>query len=526
MSWIDRALSAAFLGALSVPGLMALHHGQANAERAASIVRRRPNPAPAFPQTLDEVRALPERFDDWFGDAWGGREPALRANARLSMELFGTSPASHLFFGKDDWIFTKRSESMESFTGTAPLTDDELGAWQRSLEDRRRWLAERGIDHLVVLVPHKSTVYPEKLPDGFRDARGTSRREQFLGWMQERSDVQVLDIAPSLLAAKPEAGSGDTSLRDLYSPHGVHWTAIGAHAAYVQIADYLAEHHGAPAPHPLDDYTVEVDPGMGDSWAGRMLLDGAIEMKNLRLESKAPTGITRTAAPDGGGRDFQYRSSVEGRPRVLMAHDSFGPEIRGLLAQHASVLETRWRGWLEKAAVERVRPDVVIELYSELLLETQRPFRRPDFLGPEVAEQFAQGETLMRLDLSGPLDFDGRTIQSSVAIEEGAAVITLHRGVTRLRIPPPATPPPPGSELILMLDVQAESAGTIGLYSTERLDGPPDLADIIPLEVGPATPPTLVPLLWKASAESTWLFMSVKLGKVTLRGVELRARRL
>ena len=523
MGWIDRALSAAFLGALSLPGLMALHHGAANAERAASVVRRRPHPAPARPSSWAEARDFPERFDPWFSDAWGGREGALQANARLAMEFFGTSPAGHLFFGEDGWVFTKRSSSMQSFTGTDPLTEGELAAWQRSLEDRRIWLAERGIDHLVVLVPHKSTIYPEKLPASIRRERGTSRREQFLSWMGEHSDVQVLDIAPSLLAAKPGAGVEDTSLGDLYSPLGVHWSAVGAHAAYAEIVQYLAEHHGAQPPHPLEDFSVEVDPGMGDSWAGRMLLDGVIEMKNLRLKPKVASGVTRSPAPNGSGRDFQYRSPDKEGPRILMAHDSFGPEMREILAPHASLLETRWRGWLEKSAVDRVEPDLVIELYSELLLETQRPFRRPEYVGPEMAEDFAQASTLLRLDLTAPLELDVGKGEASVATTDGSATITLRRGVTRLRIPSPTTPPPPGYELILLLELESETPGTIGLHSADQLVGVPDLADIVPLDVGPNAAPRFVPLLWKAELESTWLFLPASLGSVTLRRVELRA---
>ena len=67
--------------------------------------------------------------------------------------------------------------------------------------------------------------------------------------MSEHSDVRLLDIAPAIVAAKPEDGTGDTTFRDLYSPHGVHWTPIGALAACAQIAGYLAEHHGAPPQH-------------------------------------------------------------------------------------------------------------------------------------------------------------------------------------------------------------------------------------------------------------------------------------
>ncbi len=525
MRWIDRIFGAAFLCALAVPGLMAWDHGQENAARTAAIIRRQPTPAPTWPKSWSAAGRVSERFDDWFNDAWGGRERALRTNARLAKEMFGTSPAANLFFGKRGWVFSGKSKSMESFTGTDPLSEMELEAWRRSLEDRRRWLAARGIDHVVVLVPHKSTIYPELLPRGLDSARGTSRREQFQAWMAERSDLTVLDLAPRLLAKKPDASTEDTTYRDLYSPHGVHWTALGGHAGYGVLADYLAEHHGAPPARALDAYTIGTHEGGGDSWASRMLLDGVIEMANLTLTPREETGVIRKRAPGGTKKDYQYRHPDTGRPRIVMAHDSFGPAVRELLAEHAEVLETRWRGWLEQEVVERVKPDVVIELYSELSLVTRRPFRRPEYLGPEIEAQFNSGETVYRLDATQPLEFEATSALQTVSVEGQAAVIELARNVTAWRLPAPSKDVPSDAELVLELDLSTTKPGTMGIYRSERLDGLPSVGDMVPLAVGPDSGPTLIPLLPTEGAASTWVFMPPSLEKVTVRSVQIRACR-
>ena len=63
-----------------------------------------------------------------------------------------------------------------------------------------------------------------------------------------------------------------------------------------------------------------------------------------------------------------------------------------------------------------------------------------------------------------------------------------------------------------------------GLYRAEQLDDTPVAAKLVPLEVGPETPPAYLPLAENSGRESTWLFMPVNLGQVTLRGFELRVR--
>ena len=46
---------------------------------------------------------------------------------------------------------------------------EELLRWGRVLEERRRWLAERGISYLLVLVPNKHRMYAQYMPPGLQD---------------------------------------------------------------------------------------------------------------------------------------------------------------------------------------------------------------------------------------------------------------------------------------------------------------------------------------------------------------------
>ncbi|MEM8712693.1 MAG: hypothetical protein AAGG01_17215 [Planctomycetota bacterium] len=530
MRWIDRTLGLAFLGVLSLPGIMALHHGDVNAKRTAEIIRRRANPMPSTPSTIAEASGFPGAFDDWFGDAWGGRERALRTHARASMELFGTSPAGFLYFGKKDWVFSSAHKAIESFTGTDPLSEVELLAWQRSLEDRRRWLAERGIDHAFLLVPHKSSIYPELLPDAIRSARGISRREQLYAWMAEHSDVNMIDVAPALIAAKPSPGvleGADTTLTDIYSPHGVHWSAVGALAGCSAIATFLEQHHGGSPPLNLSDFEVVKLDRSGDSWASRMLLDGVIKMHDLQLRPLQATGIKTGRPPGGSIKDVLSTSENTSLPRVMLSHDSFGTDLRPLLAMHASVLESRWRSWVEQGVVERIRPDIVIEMYSEIVLENRKPYRRPEYLGPEALDEYEAADRVFHVDLTAPLSFDSRPDQQTVTVDGGAVHIDLHKGTARLQIKPPPGGMPDVQALFLGLEISSEAAGTVGIYPGGDLSTMPTEGDAVPLEIGPKVDGnsqlTVVPLLPLAPETNVWIFMPINLKTVTIERIELRA---
>ncbi|MEM9378855.1 MAG: hypothetical protein AAGB93_02820 [Planctomycetota bacterium] len=519
---IDVALGATVVLVLAAPGVHAALHGGANAVRAGKIERRRPPEPPGVPRSTEEALRWPPRFDDWFEDAWGGREEALRVHARAAMEAFGTSSAPYLSFGRNGWVFSREHGAFESFTGVAPLGPSRLRDWQQALEDRRRWLAERGIEHLVVLVPHKSSIYPEELPARIEAARGTSRLEEFLAHMGARSEVRVLDIADALRSRKDLDGPWQHA----YSPHGVHWTVVGAHAGYEQIARVLADEFGAPEPTPLDGFRLVDRRGEGDSWASRMYLDGVIEMENLRLLPRGETGVVDAGRPPGGAaKDRSWTHPDTSRPRVLVAHDSFGPDMLPLLAQSTSYLEARRRAFLETDAVERARPDVVIELYSELALVTQRPFRRPAFLGEEIVEAFEAAPVALAVDLRRPLRVESGKGATSTRIVEAGVEVRVERGVGFVslgQLPARRARGGADSELFLGLEIRAERPGPVGLYCGRSIDRSLQAEDLLPLELGVDPARVVIPLPRAEDRASVWLSLTPVVGAVHVGSVEFR----
>ncbi|MEM1447872.1 MAG: hypothetical protein AAF726_08505 [Planctomycetota bacterium] len=519
---IDVALGAAVVLVLAAPGALGVLRGGENVARAGKIERHRPPERPGVPRSVDEALEWPARFDAWFEDAWGGRERALRVNARVSMKAFGTSPSEQLVFGRNDWVFSREHDSFESFAGVAPLGPGRLRDWQQALEDRRRWLAERGVDHLVVLVPHKSSIYPEELPANIERARGTSRLEEFLAHMEANSEVRVLAIADALRARK----GLDGPWQHAYSPHGVQWTAVGAHAAYEVVARVLAEEHGAPQPTPLDGFRPVDREGEGDSWASRMYLDGVIDMENLRLVPRGDTGVVDAGRPPRSApKDRRWTHPDRSRPRVVVAHDSFGPDLLPLLALSTSYLEARRRAYLEAEVVERARPDVVIELYSEVALVTQQPFRRPVFLGDEITDQFEAAEVLRTVDLGRALPVvTGVGAPYSRVVPEGVEV-GVERGVGFVAlgsIPRVGPRLAATTDVLLGLEIRSERPGPVGVYRGHRIDRSVQAEDLLPLEVGPETGRIVVPLPRAEPGASIWLALTPAVGTVTLHGVQVR----
>ena len=60
----------------------------------------------------------------------------------------------------------------------------ELEKWQHVFENRRDWLAARGIPYLIVFAPNKSTIYPEHMPSAYNPVHTQSRLDQLMAHLK------------------------------------------------------------------------------------------------------------------------------------------------------------------------------------------------------------------------------------------------------------------------------------------------------------------------------------------------------
>ncbi len=450
-----------------------------------------------------------------------GRLAALPGTQRSPA---GTVPRGHWHVGPNDWLFLDDIDALASHLGLAPLGEARLDAWRRCLEQRSRWLADQGAAHVVVLVPDKASVYPEELPAALRRG-GLSRRDEFLAYMAAHSTVRVVDLLPALLLAK----AGDTPTRHVYSPHGIHWTEVGELAGAAAILDALRDVFGDVAPPTLADFDEAPAAGQADSWDRRLYLEGALVQREVRLTPRRPRAARTEAPPPGSTGQDRTLVREGGGPRVVVVHDSFGPGLVTHFAEHASRVDGRWRSFFEAGLIQSLRPDVVIEVYSEHALVTQRPIRLAALQGaaeqhayddaPVVAVGCTEGEA-PRLEPG----FD----RVSAAPHDGGWRLVVEAGIGLLRVDLGAAPAE--GELVLGLDLTSPRAGGLGVYTGVepwRLPrGIPEVNDLAPVELAAGRQRALVPLAPLlppgAHAQAVWVLLPPKTGPLDLHAVEVR----
>jgi alginate O-acetyltransferase complex protein AlgJ len=300
-------------------------------------------------QAPTEDCSLAEYADGWeryLVDNFGFRPYLIRWNSMLKLTGLGVSPVSSVILGKDSWLFYHSEaladgNTVNDWRGTIPLSQSELVRLQEQLEANEKIFAERNIPYLVVIVPNKSTVYSEYMPDTIRKFRNTTRLDQFMEHMRRSSRVSVLDLREALFEAK--------NSHPLYWKTDSHWNSYGAYIGYSEIMRRLSAQLPALTPVPIagNEVTIEHSPTGGDLAQMLFLQDSLPEENETRLNLET---IPTQPALD----------------TLVLRHDSFGDALYPYFHRHfknlvniAPFAPYRFQSIFEKC------PQAVVHVFAE-----------------------------------------------------------------------------------------------------------------------------------------------------------------
>lgn len=329
-------------------------------------------PAPA-PDWSAGVVAVRPQIAAWFDDHFGFRNLLVRGYGLFAFRVLGVSISRDVVPGRDGWLFYDADRIVENRRGLLPFTPDELAAWQARLEERRDWLAARGIRYVFALAPEKSSIYAEYLPASLQPLGAATRADQLLLWMRKHSTVPILDFRPALGAAKSEDR--------LYHRTDTHWNDAGAFVAYRELEAWLRAQF--PVFRPLDPTLFErrEDSGAAGDLAMMMAIAPFLTEDRIAFVPKSPSPVEpgestdvlrkRTYPPRQDPKVFECATGELGR--AVVVHDSFFQAVQPWLARHfrRSVF---LRSVFAPEVILDEKPEVVIEEMIERLLS------RPDFL--------------------------------------------------------------------------------------------------------------------------------------------------
>ncbi|MBN2313744.1 MAG: hypothetical protein JXM79_07420 [Sedimentisphaerales bacterium] len=279
----------------------------------------------------DSIKTLPEKYETFYKDHFGFRNGLIQGHNWIRYRLFKGSSLGKVLFGKEDWLYLTKAGIIPDFLGQNPFTEQELDLWESVLEQRQKWLQERGIRYLFIIAPNKATIYPEFLPDHIQKSRGRSRMDQLIERFKNHPTIKLIDLRPPLLQAKP------TGL--LYHMKDSHWTDRGAFIAYQEICKTLTEWFPELRPLQAEDFLLTQSNAADDL---SMMLGLGKELEDTCEDwiRKTPPAVTckQFIMPDGYDwtqsivpEDQLVMENTNAKHRLILFHDSFA--VRGGLRE-------------------------------------------------------------------------------------------------------------------------------------------------------------------------------------------------
>ncbi len=336
---------------------------------AVSLIRK-PSPpenenrplhdAPPYPRERWQLQSFPFVFDAYFADRTGFRKELLRLRRHAINGTLGDTTSDLVIPGRDGWLFMNVA-GPSGLPAVQPDRRADLREWAESLEERRSWLAERGIKYVVVVAPEKSSVYPEFLPEWVRRHPPPDNTAIL------KETVPLVDPLPAILAAKATG-------QQLYFRKDSHWTDAGAFPAYTELGKILARELpgfrtkpiarfrpnplrvelcdmaralGLPPSECAEDVTIYDQPDFSAAMPPN---------DELRRQMNAHDDRLRHI-------DSVVAECATGTGKAVFFHDSFGGNLVRMLASDFRRIVSAGTYGFPTNVIEAEKPDVVIQLF-------------------------------------------------------------------------------------------------------------------------------------------------------------------
>lgn len=218
--------TAVFLVLLFVPGVFHLMYGVRGSDwrRWGEWLRERP--------AGEAVRAIDGDFDRRFLLRF-----AAVALTEQTPVLKGKIYGGEITEGKDGFLFSDEDTQVCTAAGFLHPRFPRPGEALGRIVEFDKQLKARGVHLLVVPVPAKATLYPDRLDPKYEVSRGPLVNVDQGRWFEKlrEAGVDALDVTPALWAHREDDG------KLVCYPADTHWTDYGKRVAAGVIAEHLKE---------------------------------------------------------------------------------------------------------------------------------------------------------------------------------------------------------------------------------------------------------------------------------------------
>jgi alginate O-acetyltransferase complex protein AlgJ len=282
---------------------------------------------------------------------------------------------SRAVIGKDGWLFYTGDMSIQDYQKTAPANVGNLNRFMTIFNSYNEQISQYGGTFLIVIVPDKSTVYPQYIPDEIPVIGQTSSLDRLVERLQKDGRFHFLDLRTTLK-------QGSVTSQNYYKTDS-HWNCGGAYSAYKEIISKLASLHLSLQAYSPDDFRMIPSQSSLLDVPSSMGLD--LKESSMNAIPKFDSHLSISAELSGENIGKSLRVVVnpgKDSPSLMVFHDSFYPACLNSFVEptFGSTISLHYGDASlsdQLHLVEREKPDIVILEFVE---------RQMDFLARHLSK--------------------------------------------------------------------------------------------------------------------------------------------
>ncbi len=302
-----------------------------------------------------QISEFPTLFDAYMNDNLPYKNYLVTINSMADYYLFNTSSSDDVIVGDKGWLFYVGHENndedpLADYEGTNLYSIDELEIIAENMTNARDFLASQGKEFVVTIIPNKSRVYSEYMPDMCGDVRQECTPNQVNQYLSENTDLTIVSPYNDIVSYKeahPET--------QLYFKYDTHWNNFGAYVA----AQSISRVWGFEMPDldtveqvyvDSDTYDLARMINLGDYLKEDAPIATAYSGHMARVEIQSD-GMSFTGTVDQGTADAR---------KLYIIGDSFSALLFPYLACHFNSSKSDMYYNYNYSSLENYDPDVVV----------------------------------------------------------------------------------------------------------------------------------------------------------------------
>lgn len=278
---------------------------------------------------------------DSFTSNLTGKKEGAKAASEVTKKTSGNTyiESTQVLLGKEDWLFYKSTEDgnpISDYQGINHYDEATMQAVADKLTNERNQFANYGIDFYILSIPNKSSVYPEYMPDTIERKDTTSRTDLLMKYLEENTDLNVVDAKPILEKAKKK--------KQVYYKSDTHFNQIGAFVTVQALKDKIDGKTDS-----LKD--VKFDKVMNNYSGDLACLCDMQDTFNDDIQYQLDAATENT--------------KIKSNKRILVIGDSFSEVMQSIMSQYFAEVKTVNIWSFELSLLDEYKPDIVVWEHAE-----------------------------------------------------------------------------------------------------------------------------------------------------------------